>query len=82
MEYEHETQVFNFIAGLMLGAAIGASVALLTAPQSGRRTRRRIRRVAGDIKGTAEDRWDVLAGDLKDKVDDAVSGARTRFTRS
>ena len=81
MEYENETRVFNFIAGLVLGAAIGASVALLTAPQSGRRTRRRLRTAAGELKGSAGDRWDDLAGELKGKVDEAVQGAKSRFGR-
>ena len=82
MDYDNEAGIFNFLAGLMLGAAIGATVAVLTAPQSGRRTRRRIRRVAGEFKDTAGDRWEDLAGDLKTKVDEAVQGARGRITPS
>ena len=50
MEYDHEAQVTNFIAGLILGAIIGAGVAMLTAPQSGRRTRRRIQKAATGIR--------------------------------
>jgi gas vesicle protein len=80
MEYDHESQVFNFIAGLVLGAAIGAGIALLTAPDTGRRTRRRLRNVAGELRETAEDRWDELADDVKGRVDDAVKGARKRFS--
>ena len=79
MEYDHETQVLNFLSGLVLGAVIGAGVAMLTAPQSGRRTRRRIRKVAGDIRHTATDRWDDLADDVKVRVDDAIDGARKKF---
>lgn len=79
MEYDQETQVFNFVSGLLLGAVIGAGIALLAAPQSGRRTRRRIKKVAGDLKHTASDRWEELADDVKDKVDDAIQGAKKRF---
>jgi gas vesicle protein len=79
MEYDHEAQVLNFLSGLVLGAVIGAGVAMLTAPQSGRRTRRRIRKVAGDIRHTATDRWDDLADDVKVRVDDAIDGARKKF---
>lgn len=79
MEYENDEQVFNFVSGLLLGAAIGAGIALLTAPQSGRRTRRKIRRAAGDIRLGAEDRWDELADEVKDRVDEAVAGARKKL---
>ena len=80
MEYDHETQVLNFLSGLVLGAVIGAGIAILTAPESGRRTRRRIRRVAGDVREGASDRWEELADDVKGRVDDAIKGARKRFT--
>ena len=79
MEYDHETQVINFISGLLLGAVIGAGVALLTAPQLGRRTRRRIKKTALTIRDSATDRWDDLADEVKGKVDDAIDGARKRF---
>jgi gas vesicle protein len=80
MEYdEHSSQVVNFVSGLVLGAVIGAGVALLTAPESGRRARKRLRRVAHDVRGTAGDRWDELADEVKGRVDDAVKGARKRF---
>lgn len=79
MEYDHETQVFNFISGLVLGAVIGAGVALLTAPQSGRRTRRRIRRSANDFRDTAANRWDDLSDEVKGRVDEAIRGAQKKF---
>jgi len=81
MEYDHESKVVNFIAGLLLGAVIGAGVALLTAPQSGRRTRKRIKKTAVQIRGQAGDRWDDLAEEMKGKVDDAIDGAKGRFAR-
>jgi gas vesicle protein len=79
MEYDHETQVINFISGLLLGAVIGAGVALLAAPQSGHRTHRRIKKTALTLRDAATDRWDDLADDMKGKVDDAIEGARKRF---
>ena len=79
MEYDHEGQVFNFLTGLVLGAFIGAGAALLSAPQSGRRTRRKIKRVASGARDNAGDRWDALADDVKDRVDDALRGAREHF---
>ncbi|MFQ5536034.1 MAG: YtxH domain-containing protein [Gemmatimonadota bacterium] len=81
MEYDHETQVLNFLSGLILGAAIGAGVALLTAPQPGRKTRKRLRRAAGDFRDTATERWDEIADEVKGRVDDALQGARERFVR-
>jgi gas vesicle protein len=78
MEYDHETQVVNFISGLLLGAVIGAGVALLAAPQSGRRTRRRIKKTAVGIRDQAGDRWDDIADEVKGKVDDAIDVARKR----
>jgi len=79
MEYDRETQVINFISGLLLGAVIGAGVALLAAPQSGLRTRRRIKKGALTIRESATDRFDDLADDVKGRVDDAMDGARKRF---
>ena len=79
MEYDHETQVVNFISGLLVGAVIGAGVALLTAPESGRRTRRKIKRAAGDIRATTTDRLEDLADDVTGRVDEAFEGARKRL---
>ena len=78
MKYENNEQVFNFVSGLLLGAAIGAGITMLTAPQSGRRTRKKIRRAADDLKYEAGDRWDDLADEVKARVDDAVRSARKK----
>ncbi len=80
MEYENDTRI-SFMSGLLLGAVIGASFALLTAPEPGRKTRRRIRRSARDLKGSAEDRWEDLADDVRGRVDDALRGAREKLGR-
>jgi gas vesicle protein len=80
VEYDRETQVFNFVAGLLLGAVIGAGVALLTAPDSGKRTRRRLRKVAGELRETAGDRWDEVSDEVKGRVGDAMKGARKRLS--
>ncbi len=79
MEYDNEGGLVNFFAGLLLGAVIGAGVALLSAPQSGRRARRRLRRAVVDMKDSATDRWEDLADDVKQRVDDAIEGARAKF---
>lgn len=80
MEYDHEAQVLNFLSGLVIGAVLGAGIALLTAPEPGRRTRKRIRRAAYQIRDSASDRWEELADDVKGRVDDAIQGARERFS--
>jgi len=82
MEYDHETHVISFISGLVVGAVLGAGIALLTAPESGRRTRRRIQRAAGDLRETAGDRWDELADDVRNRVDDVLKGAKRRLSSS
>lgn len=79
MEYDQDTQVLNFVSGLLLGAVIGAGIALLTAPEPGKRTRRRIRKKADDLRDTASDRWDELADDMRVKMDDAIRGARKKL---
>ena len=79
MDYEQDAHSAVFVSGFLLGAMVGAGIALLAAPQAGTRTRRRIRKVAGEIKSSARDHWDELAEDVKDRVDDAVQGARNRF---
>lgn len=79
MEYDDDARAFNFVSGMIFGAAIGVGMALLFAPDSGRRTRRRISRFAGDVKDDAVDRWQDLSDDVKDKVDEAFQGAQKRF---
>jgi gas vesicle protein len=79
MEFDQDRQVVNFISGLLLGAIIGAGVAYLTAPQPGKKTRKRIRRAANDIRGTATERLDDLADEVKGKVDEVIKGARKNF---
>lgn len=76
MDSERDRQAASFVSGLLLGAIIGAGVAMLTTPQPGRRTRKRIRRVARQIGGSAGDRLDDLATELKGKVDEAVGAVR------
>jgi len=91
MNEGQQEQLVGFVAGLILGAAVGATVAILTAPQSGRKTRRtigraavgtrkRIGKAAGDMRKATEDRWEELADDVKERVDDAIAGARKRLS--
>ena len=55
-------------------------ISLLTAPNDGRKMRKRLRKTATELGGDASDRWDELADDVKDKVEQAVKGARKRFS--
>ena len=75
-----EEQLIGFVAGLLLGAAIGATAALLSAPQSGRRTRRRIGRAATEIKRSTGDRFEDVASDVRNRVDEVLQGARKRLS--
>jgi gas vesicle protein len=79
MSEVHEDQLFGFVAGLLLGAAIGTTAALLSAPQTGRRTRRRIGRAAMEIKRSTGDRWEDVAEDVRTRVDEVLQGARDRL---
>ncbi len=80
MEYDDDARLFNFLSGLICGAAIGAGVALLMAPDSGKKTRKRIHRAAEDLRDTASDRWDDISDEVREKVDEALSTARKRFS--
>ena len=80
MEYDHESQVFNFIAGLVLGAVIGAGIAMLTAPEAGKKTRRRVRKMAGELRRSAEKGLGEIGDDVRGRVDDAVRGVRKRIS--
>jgi len=80
MAYDSDAQVLNFVSGLVLGAVIGAGIALLMAPELGQKTRRRIQKGAEAMGTQATDRWDELADDVKERVDQAVKGARKRFS--
>jgi len=72
-------QMIPFLSGLVCGVAIGAGVALLLAPASGQKTRKRLQRAAGDLKETAGDRWDDVADDVRDRVEEVLEGARKRW---
>lgn len=79
MEYDHESQVFNFIAGLALGAIIGAGIAILTAPAPGSKTRKKVRRAAHDLRRSAGDRIEELSDEVRGRVGGAVRTARKRL---
>jgi gas vesicle protein len=79
MSEGHEDQLVGFVAGLLLGAAIGATAAILSAPQSGRRTRRKLGRAAVEIRQSTGDRWDDVAEEVRNRVDEALKGARKRL---
>ena len=75
----YEDQLVGFVAGLLLGAAIGTTAALLSAPQSGRRTRRRLGRAALEIRKSTGGRFDDVAEEVRDRVDEVLKGARKRL---
>lgn len=79
MSQGNNDHLTGFVTGLLLGTLIGASAAYLTAPQSGKKTRKRLSKTAVGIRKSSADRWDELAEDVKDRVDDAISGARKRI---
>ncbi len=80
MEHDEEARFVSFLTGLVCGAAIGAAAALLMAPESGRKTRKRLHRAAEDLRETATDRWDEVADDVRERVEEALEGARKRFS--
>lgn len=80
MAHEEDPQILGFVAGLICGAAIGAGVAILMAPDSGIKTRKRLQKAAVDLRETAADRWDDVAEDVKDRVEEVLDGARKRFS--
>jgi gas vesicle protein len=80
MEYDDDARLFNFLSGLVAGAAIGAGVALLMAPTAGKKTRKRLTRGAEDLRDRASDRWEDLADDVRGRVDEALATARKKFS--
>jgi gas vesicle protein len=80
MEYDDDTRLVNFISGMMLGLAIGAGAAVLLAPASGQKTRKRLKKATHRIKDGTSDRWEEIADDVKGRVDEAMHGARKRFS--
>lgn len=62
-------RIYQFLAGLLLGAVIGATTATLLAPQSGRRTRKQLMRTLEGARESAGDRWDDVARDVRSAVE-------------
>lgn len=77
MEYD-DSGYLNFVAGMVCGAVIGAGVALLMAPDTGKKTRKRIGRAADDLRESASDRWDEIADDVRDRVEEALATAKKK----
>jgi gas vesicle protein len=77
MEYD-DNGYLNFMAGMVCGAVIGAGVALLMAPDSGKKTRKRLGRAADDLRESASDRWDEIADDVRDRVEEALATAKKK----
>jgi gas vesicle protein len=81
MTTEDEQGAFQFFAGLLCGLTIGAGFALMLAPDSGRKTRKRLHRAADDLKENASDRWEEIADQVRDRVEEALQGAKGRMSR-
>lgn len=79
MEYESDARMFNFLSGLVCGTAIGVGVALMMAPQSGRKTRKKLHRAAEDLRDNATERWEEVAEEVRDRMDEALASARKRI---
>jgi gas vesicle protein len=80
MDRSDAQELIPFSLGIILGAAVGAGVALLLAPQSGRRTRKQLSRNAEELRDRASVRWDALADEVRDRVDEALTSARKRLS--
>lgn len=80
MDRSDAQDLIPFSLGILLGAAVGAGVALLLAPQSGRKTRKQLSRNAEELRDRASDRWDTLAEEVRDRVDEALTSARKRLS--
>lgn len=80
MEYNDDARLFNFLSGVICGAAIGAGVALMMAPQSGKKTRKKLHRAADDLRENATDRWEEVAEEVRDRMDEALASAKKRIS--
>lgn len=81
MSLEDEQGAFNFFAGLVCGLTIGAGFALMLAPDSGKKTRKRLHRAAGDLRENATDRWEEIADQVRDRVEEALQGTKGKFSK-
>jgi gas vesicle protein len=81
MQDERDACFISFLSGALCGAAIGSGVTLLLAPASGRRTRRRLQGAADDLREITYERWDELTDEVKERLEQALKGARRGVTR-
>jgi gas vesicle protein len=79
MEYDDDARLLNFLSGLICGAAIGAGAALLMAPNSGKKTRKRLHRAGEDLRENAAERWEDLADEVRERVDEVLAVAKNRL---
>lgn len=74
----------NFLAGLIVGAAIGAGLALLYAPQAGEETRKLLRKKAEEAKKKAletKDKALEVAKELKTEGEKEANKIAKKFKK-
>jgi gas vesicle protein len=78
-ENQERGVMFNFLAGVGMGAIVGAAVALLMAPKSGSETREDLKKAVQDLSKSTEDlkrRSSELIDTAKSKVQQAYETGR------